>query len=252
MSTRDPSRDRPKRDRGPQHLFIIQTGQERSKGSATQVKRFVMRNIGAARRKPINHPLEIEFAIWNPNAEENSGKASASKPIGLDDAGVEALEGISASLVGSERLSDGIQSLRDVAGIISPQFVNQTSLQPPIEQQATQDFPRMRPQIERIWTGRLDPFCQYPVEMDHRSLQLLDHCESSPTPLLPLQYVIANLPIRTVYDDRYGNCPPFRELVCASTPLPRKAFLTKAPVVTTRTSRSSRFPATPLQRLSQP
>jgi hypothetical protein len=31
------------------------------------------------------------------------------------------------------------------------------------------------PPIERIWTGRMDPFIRYPIKMDHRSLQLMDH-----------------------------------------------------------------------------
>jgi hypothetical protein len=45
------------------------------------------------------------------------------------------------------------------------------------------------PAIDRVWTGRMDPFAKYPIEMNNRTRQLMDH----------------------VFDDPYGNTPPFRD-----------------------------------------
>ena len=35
-------------------------------------------------------------------------------------------------------------------------------------------------QIERVWTGRLDPFFPYPIEMNARSLKLVNHRMQAP------------------------------------------------------------------------
>ena len=43
--------------------------------------------------------------------------------------------------------------------------------------------------IDRVWTGRTDPFVKYPIEMNRHARQLMDD----------------------VFDDRYGNTPPFRD-----------------------------------------
>lgn len=40
------------------------------------------------------------------------------------------------------------------------------------------------PSIERLWTGRMDPFVQYPINMNHHSLRLMDHGKANPLRIL--------------------------------------------------------------------
>jgi hypothetical protein len=51
-----------------------------------------------------------------------------------------------------------------------------------MQQEASQQIAVTAPSIERLWTGRMDPFIRYPIKMDKYSLRLMDH--SKPNPLL--------------------------------------------------------------------
>lgn len=181
--------DQPEEDDGPpQHMFITQTGPTRSKSASTQVKKFVMKDIGKARRKP---PIQttLEFTIWNPNSlEELANQDLTSNPLGLDvEAGTEAgASGAWSSALGMHQSWNGIHHPRDIAGVNSPQSLDSTSRVLYRGQPMSQDSVQMIPQIERVWTGRLDPFCEYPIEMDQRSLQLLDHCKRNTCVVLHL------------------------------------------------------------------
>lgn len=184
--------DQPEEDDGPpQHMFITQTGPTRSKTASTQVKKFVMKDIGKARRKPPKQTT-IEFTIWNPNMVEKPNQAFTTNPLGLDvESGSEAdaLGGSGSVLSVRERSWNGIHQPRNTSGAASPQSRANTSQVLHRWQPVSQELPQMKPQIERVWTGRLDPFCDYPIEMDRRSLQLLDHCKSKTNVMSPSYYM---------------------------------------------------------------
>jgi hypothetical protein len=69
-------------------------------------------------------------------------------------------------------------------------------------------MPFILPKIDRLWTGRMDPFVNYPIKMNRQTLKLMDHSKN----------YLAQNPINSransvpkVFDERYGNTPPFRD-----------------------------------------
>jgi hypothetical protein len=66
---------------------------------------------------------------------------------------------------------------------------------------------QLSPGIDRLWTGRGDPFIRYPVELNHRIRELLDlgtYNESTSVLYSSNSYLAA-------FDDRYINIGAFRD-----------------------------------------
>lgn len=172
-------RPKEEEEQGPQLLFITQTGPKRSRGSSTQVKKFVMKDIGRARRKP-NKKATFEIFIEGAEDPNQAARLSQLTPDLETGTGPDVLEGEASALVGFKQPWEGVQPSQPADAAASLHISNQASQSLPLLQPQSQELMQATPQIERVWTGRLDPFYRYPIEMDHRSFQLLDHCRSTP------------------------------------------------------------------------
>jgi hypothetical protein len=149
-------------------VFITQTGPAKSKKLQTQIRKHVMKDIGKSRRKA-GHREKVtpfQFSLEVPNEFETLKTTRLIEP---NDSGESALQ------------------------LEEPHRSSSVDTTPP-DNQLGQMIPASEPsfplpEIDRIWTGRTDPFIKYPIEMSHRTRQLVDH----------------------VFDDRYGNTPAFRD-----------------------------------------
>jgi hypothetical protein len=136
-----------------------------------------MRDIGKSRRKFARRETSLQFTLEVPNDQD-----------------------IFNGPPKSTELDHVIGSVSPVNVKTASNLANQSAVEPDgscmcrtpkLNSSRTLRTGSAIPSFDRLWTGRMDPFIKYPVEMDDRSLQLMDH----------------------LFDDRYGNTPPFRDTV---------------------------------------
>lgn len=143
-------------------MFITQTGPKKSKKVQSQIRKHVMRDIGKARRKEGKRGISFQFTLEVPDSLGNFSVP----PVEPQDP-VHQLN----QLTLLERNAPAVYQNTSVPSESGSRY---DRVPPFIHQQASQ------PSIERLWTGRMDPFIQYPIKMDHHSRKLIDHGMLSP------------------------------------------------------------------------
>jgi hypothetical protein len=141
-------------------VFITQTGPKKSKEVQSKIRKHVMKDIGRARRKEGRKGAPLRFALEIPDSLEDISAPSGVEVLYLDHQPnpLRILEG-SVPLVNRNKWT------------LSKTDASQYEVQPYTQSPTADNFPF----IDRLWTGRMDPFIRYPVEMDRRLLQLMDH-----------------------------------------------------------------------------
>ena len=145
-------------------MFITQTGPKTRGEDQPKIRKHVMKDIGKARRK--------------------EGRKEPLAKFNLEIA--DSLEGLTElPLRGPNSMKQHKQpwALQESAPIVNVTEIQSVLLNPAYPrdivwhfvQPQTYAVPDTTPSIERLWTGRMDPFIDYPIEMDIRSLQLMDH-----------------------------------------------------------------------------
>lgn len=150
-------------------MFITQTGPKKSKEVQSEIRKHVMKDIGQARRKdgkrviPIRFDLEVpdwlEHLSSLPGVESQSSVELLNEPRNVGDYTV--------------NRNNFISSERDSRYDEIDHFT---------QQQAAQPGSVIVPSIERLGSGRLDPFFKYPIKMDKYTLRLMDHGNPNPIP----------------------------------------------------------------------
>jgi hypothetical protein len=147
-----------------------------------------MKDIGMSRRKEkkIEKPNSLHFSLEVPDSfdfpklEPKFDRSHGSQELSLSEDEI------------SETLStEAAHPFDDTALQVVPKWWIDAMRQPYFR--STQlDFQASGsaiPRIERLWTGRMDPFVRYPIKMNRRTLQLMDHGMYS-RPFLLSQYFI--------------------------------------------------------------
>jgi hypothetical protein len=151
-------------DSSPGLIFITQTGPKKNKEAQSQIRKHVMRDIGKARRKEGKRVLPIRFTLEVPDSLESLGVPSAVElhdPVPLlDQPGIP---------------WESFPSVTQDAFVPSESGGPRAEVEPSIQQAASLVKSLVVPSVERLWTGRMDPFLRYPIKMDKRSQQLMDH-----------------------------------------------------------------------------
>ncbi|KAH8593676.1 hypothetical protein B0O99DRAFT_208169 [Bisporella sp. PMI_857] len=169
-------------------LFITQTGLEQEHGIQTKIRKHVMKEIGRSRRKTENYQkdnqIHVELEVPEdftrqetrpePNVKDLVRKSKSNEQI------LDAINELPISSVAGSFLLKGASGPLQVIPSKALAFLQLS--------RAAKDTEL--PRVERLWTGRMDPFIRYPIKMNQRTLQLMDH----------------------IFDDRYGNTPPFRNV----------------------------------------
>lgn len=161
-------------------IFITQTGPEKAEETRTKIKKHVMKDIGKSRRKERyrTKPPAWELAICSPIIiETQCSEAEHQCPKwenGVDENIV--TQRIMPAVSSLPESSQTAAQLSQVIAAAAPWGPSQAHGDPIKHLHPQQPFriAQNPPQIERVWTGRLDPFFQYPIEMDYRSLKLID------------------------------------------------------------------------------
>ncbi|KAE9372193.1 hypothetical protein N431DRAFT_375200 [Stipitochalara longipes BDJ] len=171
----------------PQLVFILQTGGKKSKDVQTQIRKHVMKDIGKSRRKEkrgrkIN--LEVPPAAPSeprvndhPPRRNHQNTDNTDSTIEVPHIAATAPDSSYGSVSDGEDASQTVPHLQGDLHDILKQAIgwHQASA--------------FSPGIDRLWTGRMDPFVRYPVELNDRTRELVD----------------------LAFDDRYVNVGPFRD-----------------------------------------
>jgi len=132
-----------------------------------------MRNIGKSRRKEKRNDKPNDFTLEIPESFHHPNSSLVVDDFSLDEAAMD-LVGIGVvrqGLIGTVEV--GPLSYDHDSQIIPSDVLQQPHSQ--IGEQALDVVSTVVPRIERVWTGRMDPFIQYPIKMNRRTLQLMDH-----------------------------------------------------------------------------
>jgi hypothetical protein len=145
-------------------VFITQTGPKKTKEAQSQIRRHVMRDIGKSRRKDGKRAIPLRFTLEVPDSLETLTRPEIDQPLNT------------------------MQHLRDSRTVgthfqlLNRSFFNPSEVVDPLDEieeamqhEADQPVTVKTPSIERLWTGRMDPFIKYPIRMDQYSLRLMDH-----------------------------------------------------------------------------
>lgn len=169
-----------------------------------------MKKIGLSRRKDKIHerPIVTQIVLDVPDAFDYS--IPHDKTEWLEDHD-EVLAAVLHEdlLKSSTENSTGIISLRSPANEESAGTWTLSTLDRQLHGQRTETGSAIfiPPKLEKFWTGRMDPFVNYPIKMNHRTLQLMDHSNQRPTSKHSISLTYSHL----VFDERYGNTPPYRD-----------------------------------------
>jgi hypothetical protein len=136
-----------------------------------------MKDIGRARRKEGRKGAPLRFPLEIPDSLEDFSAPTGVEVLYLDQQPNR-----------PRILEEGVQLVNRNKWTLSKPDASQYEVQPYTQSPTPDNFPS----IDRLWTGRMDPFVRYPVKMDHRLLQLMDHGR------LKLS-VIGNCPLLTSY-----------------------------------------------------
>lgn len=168
------------RHHSPKLVFITQVASvKKSKEASTLIRKHVMRDIGKSRRKQRRYPqicLEVPEDIGHLALplRSSSSQQKAIPPIRVSSKEKHSLPALKECPQHDPASTKG--------ACPRPQY-----LQPRNEEHepATEELPI----IDRTWTGRIDPFVKFPVELNDRTRELID----------------------LAFDDRYLNIGPFRD-----------------------------------------
>jgi hypothetical protein len=172
----------------PALVFITQTGPVQSKNVQTQIRKHIMRDIGKSRRKDARHkklpPLQFSLEIpASINDFHFALRAKELDPIQASDSLLEPFNNAFTSSIPQapedEPTTYSIVKLVDSAAVTRPSAEPQHAGFEK-SQVSSNGTAGAAPQIDRLWTGRMDPFIKYPIETNHRTLQLIDHGKSKP------------------------------------------------------------------------
>ena len=150
-------------------MFITQTGPKKNKEAQSQIRKHVMKDIGRARRKDGRRVIPLHFTLEIPDSLEALTRPEVAQPQD------------------PER-----HPIHPRATGRDPELLNRNTFEPlqpndpldeierAMERAANQQLSVMAPSIERVWTGRMNPFIRYPIKMDEYSLRLMDHGKLDP------------------------------------------------------------------------
>lgn len=177
-------------------VFITQTGSiVKRKDQQRLVRKHVMKDIGKLRRKPKTNekPNSLRFDLEIPDSFGHLDIHVIPRMEEVDEITF-STDGVSLPSVYDGSMHDSDESEKLSPPVAYTMQAGSSHGTEVMRQPQSIDGGRHRtalasPRIERLWTGRMDPFIHYPIKMTHRTLQLMDH----------------------VFDERYGNTPPFRE-----------------------------------------
>lgn len=162
-------------EKTPGLVFIPQTGSGKPRDVQTQIRKHVMKDIGKSRRK---QGWRGKFPTWEisfDSPESMDSMDSRSLAPGTTETDPNGEYGLDADVLGS-----GITPVRSQ----QPDDWNFPSALPLYlvpKKPTTKVQPQpstmsgVAPTFDRLWTGRMDPFVRYPIEMNQRTLRLIDH-----------------------------------------------------------------------------
>jgi len=192
----------------PQLVFILQTGEKKSKDVQTQIRKHVMKDIGRSRRKE-KRGRKINLEI--PSVTLSQPKDHVSQPqtcsgIYRNTNGIDVALEVPHNPTIAPNSSFGSMSDRDAASKTIPPLHGDLHdiLKPAIgwHQAST-----LSPGFDRLWTGRMDPFVRYPVELNDRTRELVDLGKPK---VVEMVAAYSNSCL-IAFDDRFVNVGPFRD-----------------------------------------
>lgn len=161
-------------------VFVTQTGPGTitNKAVKTQIRKHVMKDIGKARRTRVRPPKPLTWEISVEIPEDSTGSQDEVDGTVFSDLPTRPL-GNHVSFNTAERSSsrDIIPNVTISAfsGLAQNSDVQQREESGETQQPARQNLQS----IYRLGGGRMDPFVKYPIDMNHRARQLIDHSKST-------------------------------------------------------------------------
>lgn len=144
-------------------MFITQTEPKKSKEVQSKIRKHVMKDIGKARRKETRRGKPLQFTLEVPDSLEDLCGLPVVEDLDLVEQPTQ-----------PRILEESVPPVNQNFPFIFNPGASEDSVRPSIKPHAT--YPtHVISSIERVWTGRMDPFINYPIEMDRRSLELIDH-----------------------------------------------------------------------------
>jgi hypothetical protein len=121
-----------------------------------------MRDIGKARRKEGRRVVPVRFELEVPESTDSLQPRVVEQEV--------------SDLSKQPRLSqENFPSVTEGVLVSSNPDVVLDGIEPVIAQQAAPREVSVVPSIDRLWTGRMDPFVKYPIKMNRNTLLLIDH-----------------------------------------------------------------------------
>jgi hypothetical protein len=160
----------------PQLVFILQTGGKKSKDVQTQMRKHVMKDIGKSRRKEKRgRKIELEVhpvAPSQPKDNVSPTRIWSRNQLNTDQINFTIEEPYIATTTPDSSfgsMPDGVDASKTTVPHLQGDLHD--ILQPAIGWHQATAF---SPGIDRLWTGRMDPFVRYPVELSDRTRELVD------------------------------------------------------------------------------
>ena len=169
-------------EKTPGLVFITQTGSGKPRDVQTQIRKHVMKDIGKSRRKQGRRGRfpTWEISIDSPGSMDSMD--SRSLTLGTTETDPNGEYGLDADALGSgitpvryQQSDDGKFQLALPMYLVPKKPT--TKLQHGLHQMQPQPstMSGVAVTLDRLWTGRMDPFVRYPIEMNQRTLRLIDH-----------------------------------------------------------------------------
>jgi hypothetical protein len=142
-----------------------------------------MKDIGKARRKDKTNekPNSLRFDLEIPNSfgrGDNVPSVEELKPNDFDAEDVILASSYDSSSYHWHTPDDEHSSGDTTMQVLSTRRTDTTQPPPSADTQLDLYIAALAASgIERLWTGRMDPFIQYPIRMNHSTLNLMDHGE---------------------------------------------------------------------------
>ena len=142
-----------------------------------------MRDIGRSRRKETRHGKlkPLQFSLEIPDSIGDSRPVKEKGPIQDSDSllkPVNTTPPLRITHVAEHEPTFPQNNHVDSAAFTEPQYASLEKSQVLLHGTAVAE-----PPIDRLWTGRMDPFIKYPIAMNFRMLQLMDHGMHKPLPI---------------------------------------------------------------------
>jgi hypothetical protein len=199
----------------PAFAFVTYTGPpSRSPGTQRLVRSHAMRQVRKSRRKgrPVKPPL-LQFSLEVP--DEPFWDEASLQPL------PNRLDGFQEQVPDTDPTTSDLESSH-----VPPRSTNifqqritqysQNSRQVPNADNSEKEHRQngaINARIERLWVGRSDPFARYPIEMNLRAYELINHSQYPTCPWVPpvISTLANRSPHSTVFDDRNNKFKPFRD-----------------------------------------